>query len=381
MSATGRADVAFLFLGEMLLVPHLWPIVDALAKARPDLTIDLWISTSAHAQLLGGWIDSQRHGRIRLCRAPGFRQQARDDMGGNPELPAKLPMLLRLAPRLWNVPVVICAEQTSLWLPRLLPMPARFVFTVHGAGPLNYNRDGRLRHASRLFVPSDYLTEDHVAHNIARENIVVTGYAKSAFMASVVAEDIFTLARPVLLYTPHWQRHRSSWWDWGREIVATLAAQDRYNVVLAPHQRLFEQDRSARAFLEGFADRQHMHLDSGSFAMVDGSYTAMADLYLGDSSSQIIEYLARPRPCIILDSPSMVWKPDAYRQCGAVVNSLDALWSAITGAKEAHGAYRDVQQAFARQALGDVGTSAPMRGADAIIDLLARATQADPSNS
>jgi hypothetical protein len=365
----GRADVAFLFLGEMLLVPHLWPIVDALARAWPELTIDLWISTSAHEELLDTWLDAHVHSGIRMRRAPGFRQHPVLRPGDNPALPAKMPMLLRLAPYLWQVPVVLCAEQTSLWLPRLLPMRARFIFTVHGAGP-HTNRDTRLPYASYLFVPSAYLTEDHVAHGVPRNKIVETGYVKSAFQPSVSAADLFPVARPVLLYAPHWQRYRSSWWEWGRDIVTMLAAQDRYNIVLAPHQRLFERDEEARAFIAPFADLPHVHVDSDSFAMVDGSYTSMADIYLGDSSSQIIEYLAHPRPCVILDSPAMQWEPDEYRQCGAVVRRFDDLWPALEAAGPTHGVYRDRQHAFAQQALGDAGADAPMRAASAIIDLL-----------
>ena len=34
--------VAFLFLGETLLIPHLYPIVEALVAVAPDLPIDLW---------------------------------------------------------------------------------------------------------------------------------------------------------------------------------------------------------------------------------------------------------------------------------------------------------------------------------------------------
>ena len=133
MIPPGRADVAFLFLGEMLLVPHLWPIVDALARANPDLRIDLWISTSAHEGLIGGWL-GEAHGNVRLRRAPGFRMLAPCDQGVNPPLPHKLTMLARMAPLLALTRVVVCAEQTSLWLPRMMPMRSRFIFTVHGAG-------------------------------------------------------------------------------------------------------------------------------------------------------------------------------------------------------------------------------------------------------
>ncbi len=46
-----RGPVAFFFLGETLLIPHLYPVVEELAK-QADLTIDLWVSTSVHEELL-----------------------------------------------------------------------------------------------------------------------------------------------------------------------------------------------------------------------------------------------------------------------------------------------------------------------------------------
>ena len=39
--------VAFLFLGESLLIPPLLPIVDALAELAPALPIDLWVRDAA----------------------------------------------------------------------------------------------------------------------------------------------------------------------------------------------------------------------------------------------------------------------------------------------------------------------------------------------
>src|SRR3546814_18931005 len=65
--------VAFLFLGETLLIPHLYPIVEALAEAVPDLPIELWVSTSLHEELIGGWIAAAGIASARIRRAPGFR--------------------------------------------------------------------------------------------------------------------------------------------------------------------------------------------------------------------------------------------------------------------------------------------------------------------
>src|SRR3546814_2965461 len=45
-----------------------------------------------------------------------------------------------------------------------------------------------------------------------------------------------------------------------------------------------------------------MHIDLGSERSIDMSYTGSADLYLGDVSSQVAEYLYRPRPCVFLNA-------------------------------------------------------------------------------
>ncbi|WP_019832186.1 hypothetical protein [Sphingomonas sp. PR090111-T3T-6A] len=70
-----RGRVAFLFLGETLLIPHLYPIAEALAEMAPGLPIDIWVSTSVHEGLIAGWLAEAGLGepQIRLRRAPGFR--------------------------------------------------------------------------------------------------------------------------------------------------------------------------------------------------------------------------------------------------------------------------------------------------------------------
>ena len=131
-----RGRVAFLFLGETLLVPHLYPIVEALAEMAPDLPVDVWVSTSVHEGLIAGWLAEAGLGepQIRVRQAPGFRNHPHLTKGENPPIPSKLPTLARLVPHLLGASVVVCAEQTSLWIPTALPfLRQRFVITAHGA--------------------------------------------------------------------------------------------------------------------------------------------------------------------------------------------------------------------------------------------------------
>lgn len=367
--------VAFLFLGETLLIPHLWPIVEALAAAAPEVAIDCIVATSLHEALLAGWAAPLPN--VRLIRAPGFRH-VDGAPGDNPPLPPKLPMLARLAPRLARARVAVCAEQTSLWLPRVLPfLPTRFVKTSHGVGSMSARDDPRRRVAWRMLVPSERERATYLERGFAPERVLATGYVKASFAHRTPAARLFRDDKPILLYTPHWQRHRSSWWDWGRMVVDRLVAQDRWNVILAPHQRLVERAPEVREVLAAAARAPHVHSDLDSFATVDGSYTAAADVYLGDTSSQVIEFLARPRACVFLNPQRAAWVGDpSYAMWGAgeVVSVLDDVGPALDRAILEHTRYRPFQTSFAQDSLGDLSGQAPARAAATILDALA----ADP---
>lgn len=367
-----RTDVAFLFLGETLLIPHLFPVLEALAQESPALRIDAWVATSMHATLLETWLGAGTQVRIR--RAPGYRDLGDWAFGRNPPLPAKIPLLARLAPRLLGTRLVVSAEQTSLWIPAVLPIRARFVNILHGAGSM-MNRDDRRRKAATLtIVAAERERQALAAHGVDPARIAVTGYIKAGFRQRDHAGPAFAEPRPVLLYTPHWQRHRSSWWDWGEAAVRAILATGRWNLIFAPHQRLAEKAPEVRSFARSLAGRGDVHVDLDSFATVDGSYTAAADLYLGDTSSQVVEFLMRPRPCVFLDPHAAAWTEDpsyAMWTAGEVVVDRDAIVPALDRAAGRHPAFAAAQRAFASESLGDTDGIAPRRAAAIIRTMLA----------
>jgi len=368
--------IAFLFLGETLLIPHLYPIVEALAAESPDPRIECWVATSVHEGLLSGWLtEAGLAVRVRLRRAPGYLALPDLRRGENPPLPPKSLMLARLVPYLLGARAVVCAEQTSLWMPRLLPfLRWRFIKAAHGAGSMMARSDPRRRAAYRLLVPAEAEKARLIGVGVPAERIEVVGYVKAGFRGLARPPRLFADDRPVIVYAPHWQRHRSSWWAWGRPIVDILAAQERFNVILAPHQRLAETAPEVRDVLAAAASLPHVHADCDSFAMVDGSYMGAADIYLGDTSSQVVEYLIRPRPCIFLDPEAIDWRATDdhdFWACGEVVDRLDALPGALARARADHPRYEAVQRAFAADALGDAGPEAAHRAARAVIAALA----------
>jgi hypothetical protein len=152
--------------------------------------------------------------------------------------------------------------------------------------------------------------------------------------------------------------------------VEQLAGQSEFNVVLAPHQRLVETAPELREVLGRVAHLPHVHCDIDSFATVDGSYTEACDIYLGDTSSQVVEFLMRPRPCVFLNPQGAEWRNDpAFLQwhCGEVVEQLAALSSALRRAASLHEQFEDRQRDFAASSLGDTSGAAPARAAELIL--------------
>lgn len=371
-----QGPVAFLFLGETLLIPHLWPIAAALA-GDGDVAIDLWVATSVHEELLARW-SAGLGGHVRIRRAPGFKALSDVAPGDNPPLPAKLPLLARLAPKIWRTPVAVCAEQTSLWLPATLPIPTRFIDTFHGAGSMRAKGHWRRRAGWRTLVSSERERAALVAMGDDADRIGVTGYVKASFRERSAPVRLFDNDRPVILYNPHWQRHRSSWWEWGADVVRRLAADPSINLIFAPHQRLLERADDVRAVAAEVAHRTNVHCDLTSFAMVDGSYAAAADIYLGDTSSQVVEFLVQPRPCVFLNHDDRAWENDASYdlwRCGEVVTALERLPAALAAAPDRHHQYVEAQQQCVIESLGDTSGAAPAVAVSYIREALDRAAR------
>jgi CDP-glycerol glycerophosphotransferase (TagB/SpsB family) len=230
--------------------------------------------------------------------------------------------------------------------------------------------------AHHTLVPSEQERRTYLDRGMPADRIVATGYVKAGFRHRTPARAVFDTPRPILLYAPHWQPHRSSWPAWGRDVVARLAAQDAWNVILAPHQRLVERAPEVRDVLAAVAHLPHVHCDLDSVAMVDGSYTTAADLYIGDTSSQLLEFLMRPRPAIFLDPEARDWRADpsyAMWHAGEVITDPGELMAAIGRATARHPAFAGVQRDIAAAALGDVSGAAPARAADEVLRVLATA--------
>jgi len=232
------------------------------------------------------------------------------------EVPPKLLTLARLARWLNRFDAVALPERTSILLKRLGVRHPRFIHLDHGAGDRAAGFDPRIRHFDFVLMAGEKHRERLVADRLVRPGAyAVVGYPK--FEAADAARDPdwrpFRGERPVVLYNPHFSR-LGSWEPLGEQVLAAFAAQDRYDLIVAPHVRLLDGAAARRRWepvLARYEGHPRILVDRGSERAIDMTYTTLADVYLGDVSSQVYEFLRTPRPCLFLNPHGVDWREDS----------------------------------------------------------------------
>ncbi|MBB3989309.1 hypothetical protein [Croceicoccus naphthovorans] len=228
---------------------------------------------------------------------------------------AKLARLARYACQIARARVVLCAERTSTILRRTMRRFPPLLHIPHGAGDRGVGFEKRFACFDDVLV-AGHKDRDRLvsAGTVRAERCHVTGPIKLAalFRKGIVRPKLFANDRPVLLYNPHFASRFRSFEAFLRKLVDAVVADGRYNLIVAPHVRLASTlSEDERAAAQALAVEDRVLIDMGSARCCDMTYTLAADLYIGDVSSQVYEYLVLPRPCLFVDPHGVDWEYDA----------------------------------------------------------------------
>ena len=279
--------------------------------------------------------------------------------------------------------VLVVPETTSLMLRDRFGLDhLKLVWIPHGAGDRSIGFRPETRAFDLVLLSGDKVRDRMLAEDlITPGNHAVIGYPKfDTVDPAAPASALFADGRPTVLYNPHFDPLLSSWYDWGRGIVEWFARQDRLNLIVAPHVMLYRRRwhasvehrriRLRRALPGRLAAAPNILVDPGSERSIDVTYTLAADVYLGDASSQIYEWIARPRPAIFLNPGKIAWQDDpsfAHWRLGEVIDRLNALPAALERALADPDRYADVQRAAFARTFSMTERSAADRAAAAIL--------------
>ena len=285
-----------------------------------------------------------------------------------------------------SLDALVVAEKTSLLLKSRYGLnDLKIIHTRHGAGDraIGFNRHSA--QFDHVLVSGTKIRQRLIREaGVAPERMSLIGYPKFDLMPDPAPRLPFQdNGKPTVLYNPHPSPHLSSWYAQGRAVLEHFLRDDRYNLIFAPHVMLFhrrfvvtiDKFRIDRAGVidQRFRDAPNILVDLGSAASTDMTYTAAADIYLGDVSSQVYEFLYRPRPCLFLDAHATRWAGDAnyaHWQAGEVVTDTQGLGAALDRAVAQHDLYRPVQRALFQRSFELTAERSAVRAARAVMSVL-----------
>ena len=256
----------------------------------------------------------------------------------------------------------------------------KFIFTHHGAGNGSYPYTSiESTKFDLIFAIGQSAIDSHKKYfNYTNTKFEIIGYSK--FDVAKIENKGFSVFKndnPIILYNPHFKRELSSWYTHGKEILNFFLKNNNYNLIFAPHINLFNK--------KGFANKneiddvyyksENIHVDLGSINSVNMTYTLAADLYIGDVSSQVLEYLIIKRPCIFVNRIDLNWAtnintPKFWKLGEVVANILDLDYlitnRSIWQEKYINTQTKEIEYLFDM----DNNLSSSVRGANAIVKLL-----------
>lgn len=358
---------------------HSVPIAFALSTQYPQAQVTIIAGTSEIfdlcSQLAKYW--PKHRCRIILANVPKWFD-ALDKMTQNYVFLRKEAVLHFNQNIFKDLDVLVVPEKHSLKLKRYSNLDhLKFVRIRHGAGDRTTGLD-ETNLAFDLILASGQKMKDRLLDLKAMDEkkISIIGYPKFDVVKHKPApKTLFANDNPTILYNPHFRISESSWVSMGKDILDFFKENNQYNLIFAPHILLYKRKKRHKAIsLDRYQGIENIHLDTGSVSSVDMTYTRLADVYLGDVSSQIYEFLGyKPRPCLFLNTHNIEnWRDNpAYLHwsCGSVVEDMLNFHHALDETLGSHADYLDQQKQIIDYtfALSDSAASSEL-AAQAIIE-------------
>ncbi len=189
----------------------------------------------------------------------------------------------------------------------------KFVLLMHGAGDGVYmiakQYESSISKFDLICTSGKKVTEFFDKMHLPSTKIAVCGYQKFDLINNKSIPKFFDNNKPTVIYNPHFKKELSSWYQFGLPILEYFYQNDDYNLIFAPHINLFNKKGFLKSDIipQKYFDTENILIDLGSKHSVNMGYTLSANIYLGDVSSQIYEFLYMPRPSIFINAYDINW--------------------------------------------------------------------------
>lgn len=368
--------VAFLYLNYTHHVYHSAPIAFTLSQYWPQIQVDLITSHSACGELLEelARLYPDQNCNTQFLKAPFLYLLSH---GADRAFPRISVILKTYREFIDGYDAIVATDFDAIKLKTHYGVNnPKYILTSHGAGDRAYGYNPLIKHYDYVLLSGQKRKQRLEKSGLitSSNSSVVIGYSKFDLLSKLPSSDkrLFPENRRTVLYNPHFDPDFSSWHKWGMNILEYFYHSDQFNLIFSPHIMLFHK-RKSRDSLIKFATADNIHIDYGSAASIDMSYTQKADIYLGDVSSQVYEFLINPRPCVFLNTHKIDWQVDDnyyHWQLGPVVERIEDLDKSMEQAEQTHQEFLPTQRRLFKETFDLNDEPSAHRGARAIASFI-----------
>ncbi len=351
--------IGFLFNHDGLhQIAHSAPIIPWLQRVAPKAQIEILTSSQAQTEAVSSHLDpSLKRPPFHALQQNKFWHIVEKLFGGIMPI-RRISDLLSNRTLLAQYDALVVPETTSTVLRTHLKVDkVKLILIPHGAGDRQISFSPSNRHFDLVLLPGKKTQSQMLKAGVIRPDAnKIVGYPKFDSPTLGSRKKLFDNDKPVVLYNPHFDPKLSSWFEYGEQILDYFANQDRYNLIFAPHVMLYQRRflgsvehrtvKLRRTLPQRFKGLPHIHIDTGSINSVDMSYTRAADIYMGDVSSQIYEFIERPRSAIFINSHDADWQNNDYYKFwnfGEVIHNINNLAQVLRRSESLSPHYAKIQ--------------------------------------
>lgn len=366
-------NLCFAFIGGTHQLYHVVPVAAEISKQYPNISVSCLCTDAADEAALHEIASQMSADRMQVIRLPvPWSAKLAVRITGKKSA-AKGTILASMRWKARHASAIIVPERTSSVL-RKMGWRKPLIHFMHGAGDRALASDKRLGSFDHIVMFGEKDIQRAIKQGIDPDRLHLGRYVKLDYLRNTPppADRLFPNDRPVVVYNPHFDRSVSSL-NIARDVIETFRQQDRYNLVFAPHIRGVENLSAAdRESFQSLAIDGKVIIDLGSANLFNMRYTRTADVYLGDISSQLYEFLSRPRPAVFINAHGVDWQDNPHYagwHLGDVVERPAAIMAAIDHAIANHPQVTEAQASAVKFAFGEYEGAIKL-GADLIIEAL-----------
>jgi hypothetical protein len=373
-------------------VPHAAPYAFELSRDHPGFEVILACSTKAEMATAKAIADLYPGHKVqfKLLR-PAWYYELIDKPLSKWMFMRKTMVLRNNLDFLRSLDALVTPERHSMKLRTRYGLhDLKMIHTRHGAGDRRGGFDDRSGTFDFTLLPGQkYVDRLRELGYLRPGAYAMAGWPKFEVVRGLQRgrERFFDNENPTVVYNPHFDQRVSSWSLMGLKVLDFFAENRDYNLIFAPHVVLFKRSKRHNAELpRKYHGLPNVLIDKGSTKSADMTYMLAADIYLGDVSSQVYEFLLQPRPCVFLNGHRIHWRDDPHYlhwTLGQVVDEVaTGLRPALDRAFTSHpGFLAKQEEAFAYTFRTDPESTAAKRGAGAIAEFLLSSSTYDTTAS